>query len=138
MLIPNKFYMSTELPHPAQDRYGKRLFVDAKNGNDANSGRRPGEPVKTMSRAFALVRSGDVIWSMGKITEQLDTPAGVFDVTVMGAGTRPRHADNHTEASGKRGSSASTWTAPSSGSTANPLVTVNQQGWKFYGFTFQI
>lgn len=120
--------------------YSRHLFVDAKTGNDAitladNS---PSKPFLTMDRAFDLVKSGDVIHMRGKVREQLTTPVGVFDVTIIGAGNRPRHADDHTESNGLRGSSAATWTAPASGSTATPLLTIQQQGWRVYGITFQI
>lgn len=120
--------------------FSNHLYVDAKLGSDAytleqNS---PEQPFLTMERAFTLVKSGDVIHVRGKVREQLTTPAGVFDVSIVGAGNRPRHADDHTESNGKRGSSAATWTAPASGSTATPLLTIIQQGWRIHGITFQL
>lgn len=118
--------------------YGRYWFVDAKIGSDGNSGRSNSRPFATMSKAFSMLDSGDVIFVRGKVKEQLTTPAGVFDVTIMGAGNRPRHADDHTESEGARGSSAATWTAPDSGSTANPLLIVQQQGWRIGGITWQI
>ena len=120
--------------------YSKHYFVDAKVGLDAYTAAQNDvdHPFATMSRAFAVIKSGDVIHVRGKVREQLTTPVGVFDVTIIGSGNRPRHADDHTESNGARGSSAATWTAPASGSTATPLLTIQQQGWRVIGLTFQI
>jgi hypothetical protein len=118
--------------------YGRYWFVDAKTGADGNSGRSRDRPFLTMAKAFANIDSGDVIFTRGKIREQLATPAGVHDVTIIGAGNRPRHADDHTESGGARGSSAATWTAPASGSTAIPLLQIIQQGWRVHGITWQL
>lgn len=117
---------------------GQKWFVDAKVGNDSNRGQLPTAPYATMAAAFARMKSGDKVFFRGKITEQLTTPTGVFDCSIFGMGNRPRHADDHTEADGARGSSGATWTAPASGSTASPLLQVNQQGWRLHGVTMQI
>lgn len=118
--------------------YGRYWFVDAKTGSDGNRGNNRDRPFLTMSKALSVIDSGDVIFVRGKVREQLTTPNGVFDVTIIGAGNRPRHADDHTESGGARGSSAATWTAPASGSTASPLLQINQQGWRAYGITWQL
>lgn len=117
---------------------GTAWYVDAKVGQASAGGRSWGSAMSTMEEAFTKVRSGDVIYMRGKVKEQLSTPVGVFDVSIIGGGNRPRHADNHTESDGKRGSSGATWTAPDAGSTANPLLIVNQQGWRIGGITWQI
>lgn len=113
---------------------GKTYYVDALNGSDSNAGRSWAKPFKTMARAFALIQSGDTIMFIGKIREQLETPEQVFDVTIIGAGNRPRHADAAPVPVG--GSSASTWTTPASGATTAPLVKVLQQGWRFINILF--
>lgn len=123
---------------PYQSVYGQHWFVDAKTGSDGNSGKKPTQPFLTMAKAFTRIGSGDVIYVRGKVREQLTTPAGVFDVTIVGAGNRPRHADDHTESGNTRGSSGATWTAPASGSTASPLLTIQQQGWRIHGLTWQL
>lgn len=87
-----------------------------------------------MARAFALIQSGDVIRFTGKIREQLVTPVQVFDVTVIGEGKRPRHADAAPAPLG--GSSAATWTTPASGATTAALCKVMQQGWAFENILF--
>jgi hypothetical protein len=116
--------------------FAKVWFLDAKSGSNGGDGRSPDSALKTMAQVFTVIRSGDVIYTRGKIAEQLSTPVGVFDVTIIGAANRPRHADNHTESDGKRGSTGSTWVAPSSPTAATPLLTVKQQGWKLANILF--
>lgn len=129
-----------EAQNPVQETYfGRKWYVDAKTGSDSNSGRSPAAPFLTMAAAFAVVDSGDVIYFRGKIREQLDTPVGVFDVKIIGAANRPRHADDHSESSSPgRGSSSATWMAPASGSTAVPLLRVIQQGWRIERVCFSL
>lgn len=121
-------------------------FVDASNfsGNsyDGNEGLSPDAPLLTMGRAFQLLEqnvalgqggSGSVICFIGNVAEQLTTPAGVFDVTVIGCGNSPRHADAFNN---KSGYSAATWKPPASPTAATPLCRVIQQGWSFYNTLF--
>lgn len=116
--------------------FGRAWFVDAKTGSDGNIGNRRDRPFATMSKAFSVIDSGDIIIARGKIREELTAPAGVFDVTVIGAANRPRHADDHTESNGARGSSAATWMPPASPTAATPLCIVQQQGWRFINMLF--
>jgi hypothetical protein len=102
-------------------------------GNDGNSGSSPDSSLLTMARAFALVKSGGVIHVTGNIREQISTPAGIFDVTVIGEGTVPRNADAHT---GNNGYFTATWKPPASPVAATPLLTVQQQGWRFVNILF--
>lgn len=111
---------------------GKRQWwVQGNTGSDSNDGSSPDQALKTMARAFALIGSGDVIHFNGNIREQISTPVGVFDVTIIGEATRPRNADAHT---GNNGYSAATWKAPAAPTAATPLLTVLQQGWRFVNF----
>lgn len=106
---------------------GRAWFVDPSQGAGGN-GRSPKTAFVTMAKAFASVGSGDVIYFVGKVTEQLVTPVNVFDVTVVGCGNRPRHAD----AAPVGGNyAAATWAAPATPVAATPLVQVLQQGWRF-------
>ena len=113
---------------------GTCYFVDALNGSNTNSGTTWASPYLTMAKAFSVIESGDTIMFVGKIREQLETPVQVFDVTIIGAGNRPRHADAAPAPVG--GSSASTWTIPASGATTAPLVKVLQQGWRLINILF--
>lgn len=115
-----------------QARPGKSWFVDALGGLDSNDGKSWDRAFLTMAAAFAQVESGDTIYFTGKVREQLTTPVQVFDVTIIGAGNRPRHADAEPTPIG--GSSGATWTTPASGSTDDPLLTVLQQGWRIENF----
>lgn len=111
---------------------GTDWYVDAAGGSDGNSGKSWQAPFLTMAKAFSLLQSGDHIYFVGKIREQLTTPVQVFDVTITGGGNRPRHADATPDPTG--GASASTWTTPASGSTNTPLLKVLQQGWRIENF----
>lgn len=113
---------------------GKVYFVDALSGSNANNGRSWESPYLTMAKAFSVIESGDTIMFVGKVREQLTTPVQVFDVTIIGAGNRPRHADAAPAPVG--GSSASTWTTPASGATTAPLIKVLQQGWRLVNILF--
>lgn len=113
---------------------GTEWYVDATGGSDGNSGQSWQSPFLTMAKAFSLLQSGDRIYFVGKIREQLTTPVQVFDVAVVGGGNRPRHADAAPTPVG--GHSASTWTTPASGATTAPLVKVMQQGWHFENILF--
>jgi hypothetical protein len=126
--------------------YATYYFVDASNftgaASDGNDGLSPQSPLLTMARAFAILLSnvtlgsggsGSVICFIGNVAEQLTTPAGVFDVTVVGCGNSPRHSDAF---SGNSGYSAATWKAPSSPTAATPLCRVIQQGWTFTNILF--
>ena len=112
---------------------GTTYFVDATNGLDANSGKHWSSAFLTMSKAFTSVASGDRIFFTGKVREQLTAPVQVFDVEVIGIGTRPRHADS-TPSGGE--TATAQWAAPTSPTAATPLVKVQQQGWVFRNILF--
>jgi hypothetical protein len=109
------------------------FYVDTVNGSNNNSGRDWTAPFLTMAKAFTSVDNGDVIRFKGKVREQLITPVQVFDVSVIGEGNRPRHADA-TPAGGDE--AASTWAAPASPTATTALCRVLQQGWRFENILF--
>lgn len=112
--------------------YANVHFVNGNASSSGGDGSRDA-PYQTMAAAFSMVQSGDVIFFKGNIREQLSTPVGIFDVTIIGCGNRPRHADAHT---GNNGYSSATWKSPASPTAATPLLTVLQQGWSFKNFLF--
>lgn len=114
----------------SENVFGRHWFVDGNRGLDGNRGRDRYTPLKTMAAVMAKVGSGDVIHLRGNITENITAPAGVFDVTIMGATGRPRHADTHT---GNNGYSAATWKASSQ---TDPLLILRQQGWTLQNILF--
>lgn len=114
------------------EKPGKTWYVNAVDGNNSRTGLSWGSAFLTMAKAFSVLKSGDTIEFVGKIREQLVTPVQVFDVTIRGAGNRPRHADAAPVPIGRQ--SGATWTTPASGSTNNPLIKIMQQGWTLENF----
>ncbi len=88
---------------------------------------------KTMAEAFAVIVSGDTILVRGNVREQLTTPTGAADVTIMGVGTKPRHADTH-PLNGEK--ATATWKLPAAGSTNNPLLIIRNPGWRIENILF--
>lgn len=127
------------LPLSVFPQVGRTWYVDATAsadgglGVDTNDGRSWSKPFLTMSAALAELRSGDIIRFKGKIREQLTTPVQIFDVTIIGSGNRPRHADDDPSGSSF---AANTWAAPASPTAATPLIKVLQQGWRFVNVLF--
>lgn len=116
---------------------GTVWYVDAVDGRDGNDGLSWERPLLTMNEAFQTDRvvSGDTIVFRGKIKEQLSTPAQVFDVTVVSAATRPRHADvTPVDPDGR--THGATWTTPDSATATTPLLVVRNQGWRFINVLF--
>ena len=122
-------------PYGTAQAKGRAWFVDTSSGVNGD-GKSPATAFSTMDRAFDSVASGDIIYFVGKVTEQLVTPVQVFDVTVVGCGNRPRHADS-TPTGGSW--AASQWGPPASGGTAaQATVRVLQQGWRFVNILFSM
>lgn len=119
-------------PTGTPENKGRAWFVDASSSVNGN-GRSPATAFHTMDRAFDSVASGDIIYVVGKITEQLVTPVQIFDVTVVGCGNRPRHADAAPEGSNW---ATATWAAPASPTAGQALCRVLQQGWRFVNMLF--
>lgn len=94
-------------------------------GSDSNSGRSPLAPFATVSRAFSFVDAYDIIVVNGVVKEQLVTPSGVDDVTIIGGANRPRQATS----SGVPTGGGSYWTSPASPTATTPLLEIKQQGW---------
>lgn len=123
-----------KLNGPPYFKPGKKTwFVNSLAGG--GSGGTFGTAFATMAAAFAVVESGDTILAWGKIREQLTAPVQIFDVTIIGMGNRPRHADAE-PASLRGGSSTFTWAAPASPTAATPLLKLMQQGWRLVNILF--
>lgn len=108
------------------------IWVHGNEGNNGNDGLSPDKPLLTMAKAFERVQSGGVIHLVGNVKENLSTPVGIFDVTVIGEGNRPRHADAHTSNNGYQ---AANWRT-ATGVNDTPNVIVRQQGWRFINILF--
>lgn len=112
--------------------YGKAYYVNP-NRTRSGDGKSWTSAFITMQEAFDVIDSGDTIYFVGNVREQLTTPTGAADVTIIGAGNRPRHADTH-PLNGEL--SGSTWKLPASGSTNNPLLIIRNPGWRIINVLF--
>lgn len=108
-------------------------WINGNFGVDGNDGLTPQTPKKTMAAVFDQINSGDIIHFTGNITEQLTTPAGIFDVTIIGEGNLPRNADAFDT---NNGYTAATWKYPTSPTAATPLLKIQQQGWRLVNILF--
>lgn len=132
------------VPVGIETQYGTDWYVDgggataatSQYGADVNEGKSWVKAFLTMAECFTHIASGDRVHFRGNVREQIDTPAGVFDVTVIGHGNRPRHADAHGAHTTYGGYSSATWKAPATPTAGTPLVRVRQQGWRFINVLF--
>ncbi len=115
-----------------QTGFSNTWYIDTNTGSDSNDGLSWENAKLTMDAVFDLLESGDTVYFVGNIREQLTTPTGAADVTIIGAGPRPRHADTH-PLNGEL--SASTWKLPVS-STDVPLLILRNPGWRFVNILF--
>lgn len=117
-------------------------FVDGQNGSDSNDGRDPRAPLLTISRVLEKVQSGDTVFLTGNFAEEAgQTPLNVEDVTFIGVGNRPRHADAARDAKTNElgftnQNSGASWRPPAVESGTTPLITVVHQGWRFENILF--
>lgn len=94
-------------------------------GGRFGDGRNPDAPNRDMADLFGRISSGDTIYVRGGVYANLTTPAGVTDVSIVGATSKPRH--DHASDAQKMGSAA--WRT-ASGVTDAPLLIVRSQGWR--------
>lgn len=112
---------------------GNSWFVNTVSGSDFSDGKSWSTAFATMSAAFAKVASSDRIYFKGNVREQLTTPTGIFDVTVIGVGNTPRNSDAMT---GYLSQTSATWKGPAAPTALTPLCKVVQQGWSFQNILF--
>jgi hypothetical protein len=112
---------------------GITYYVNPNSGSDTATGKSWAAAFATMAKAFTVIASGDTIAFVGNIREQLTTPTGAADVTIIGAGNRPRHADTH-PLNGEK--SAATWKLPADGGTNAPLLKIRNPGWRIENILF--
>lgn len=109
--------------------WARHWWVDANQGADGNTGKSPTDARQTLDGIFDLatgaqdgVRSGDVIHIRGRFREQITTPAGLFDITMIGPSDITRHPDSHAALETYGGSRSARWDAPASPTASTPLV----------------
>lgn len=110
---------------------GTTYFVDTNTGSDSSNGKTWASAFLTMDKAFDTITAGDRIYFVGNVNEQLTTPLGAPNVTLIGATTRPRHADTH-PLNGEL--SGATWKIGSLSSA--PLLIVRTPGWRIENVLF--
>lgn len=107
------------------------FYVDGQTGFNGNEGTSPGLAFRSMSalnhpltnyRRLVNHNQPITIAVAGVLTEEWSTPI-VSDVTIIGAGNRPRQATT----SGVANGGGATWLSPTSGTGA--LLTINGQAW---------
>ena len=116
---------------------GNQWFVNTQTdttarGADTNRGNSWDKALRTMSRALTLAETGDTIYFVGDIREELTGSSLKFDITIVGAGMK-----HHPDSPGTGYLvGASTWRAPASPTSATPLLKVRGRGWKFVNILF--
>lgn len=111
-------------------------FVDGTNGNNGNDGLSSEKPYRTMAKAFAQLVGGETIFLIGKINEQLVTPANIFGVKIIGCGNQPYFQDtaDASHPAGADGHAAQWKGAGLVAATAN--LRIIQQGWQVENILF--
>lgn len=119
--------------HTLNFRKGADIYVDGSADATAD-GTSWDSPYLTMAEAFADLVGGETIYLAGRVTEQLVTPVQVFDVSIIGVGNRPRHADS-TPSGGN--TYASQW-AGGGLTAAQANLRILQQGWHIENILFSM
>lgn len=113
---------------------GKVWYINAQQSGTGGSGEAWSTAFSTWAQAAVSLASGDTVFLSGKLLEQVVTPVNVFDVSVIGIGNRPRHADS-APVGGNLGTAQ--WGPPASGAVSGQAtVRVLQQGWRFENILF--
>lgn len=95
-------------------------------------GRSPSGTFSSFADLKPHLRSRDIVYVFGVVREHFVTPAGVYDVTVLGAANQARQA---TSGGVPTGGGAS-WLPPAAPTALTPLVEVIAQGWVFQNIEF--
>lgn len=107
-------------------------FVQPQGGSATADGRDPEVPLSTVAGALALAKSGDTIFLVGNITEEVTASNLLEDITIVGVGNRPRHADKARDYASfptYKGISGASWRQAASHGATTPLLKIRGQGW---------
>jgi len=108
------------------------LFVDTFIASPGNGYGGWANALDTMEDALTAVETGGTIYFRGDVREELIGSNLVFDVTIIGCGSK-HHPD--LPAAGYDGGAAC-WRPPASPTEATPLLEVRGRGWKFQNILF--
>ncbi len=106
--------------------FGANWYVDTVDGDDTqNSGQAPDAAFATVQAAFDAMSSGDTIWVVGDVREELIAPLGVYNARIIGGiATRPHH------------DLATRWREAASHTAVTPLLQLREQGWTVANILF--
>lgn len=114
-------------------------FVDPQNGGDTADGRDPASPLATVAEALDKASSGDTIYVVGNITEEVTGSNLLEDITIVGVANRPRHADHARDIDTYptyAGVSGAAWRQAASHAASTPLLKIRGQGWRVENILF--
>lgn len=118
---------------------GNDWFVDAQRGSDTADGRNPAAPMKTITAVLAKCFSGDTIYVVGNVTEEITASNLLEDISIIGVGNRPRHADKARDFATYptyKGISGCSWRQAASHGATTPLLKIRGQGWHIENILF--
>jgi 4-hydroxy-3-methylbut-2-en-1-yl diphosphate synthase IspG/GcpE len=112
---------------------GKDWFINAQLGAAGNNGRSSGKSALTMAQVVtAGLGNADRVYLSGVLREQINMPADVFDVKIIGDAGKPRQATDGGVPTG----GGACWLAPTSPTATTPLIRVSEQGFIFSNIFF--
>ena len=118
-------------------------FVDAQRGSDTSDGRDPRSPKATLATligngASSLANSGDTVYVVGNVTEEITGYNLLEDISIIGVANRPRHADKARDYAtyAYKGISGASWREAASHGATTPLLTIRGQGWYIENILF--
>jgi hypothetical protein len=128
----NKLVNAENRTRSLSDNFGIIYYVNGWDGSDSNDGKSWEKPFLTMAKAFSVITSGDTIYLVGRITETLTAPLGVFDVTIIGVTAgQPRQSTNN----GVQAGYSAYWKYSTASATA--CLELIEQGWKIKNIVFE-
>jgi len=108
-------------------------FVDPQHGSDSADGRDPRSPLATIAGALAKCVSGDKIYFVGNVREEITSSNLLEDISIIGMSNRPRHADHARDGIGN-GAQGASWRQAASHGATTPLLIIRGQGWHLENF----
>lgn len=111
-------------------------FVDPQNGGSGADGRDPSSPLSTVAGALAKASSGDTIYVVGNITEEITGSNLLEDISIIGVANRPRHADHARDQLAGTTVSGASWRQAASHGATTPLLKIRGQGWHIENILF--
>lgn len=108
-------------------------FVDPQHGSNQADGRDPRSPLSTIAGALAKCVSGDTIYFVGNVREEVVGSNLLEDISIIGMSNRPRHADHARDGIGN-GAQGASWRQAASHGATTPLLEIRGQGWHLENF----